>query len=209
MRLKDSLLDILYPEVNCPSCSSEGPLDAHTALCKKCHRELPFYAEARTLGEYKSLSVLWYEGLAAQLIKRMKYAGQAYLARLFAVLLQYACEQADFRADYVTYVPMYPAKMKERGFDQVELICRQLEALGYRKLAALTKIKDTPPQASLDLAARESNVKGSFMASGAAGKSFLLIDDVITTGSTITECAGTLKRAGAKSVCLASVARAR
>jgi ComF family protein len=123
-----------------------------------------------------------------------------------AVLRALICEAGD-RApgpppERVVPVPLHPRRLRERGFNPAALLARALaRELGVRHDAtALRRVRDTPSQTGLGRAARRRNVRGGFRARGAVPPCIWLVDDVVTTGSTLAEAAGALRRAGARRV---------
>jgi ComF family protein len=151
-----------------------------------------------------------YEGALRSLIHLYKYSGMKPLARTLSAYLERALS-VDEPIDAVVPVPLYWRRKWARGFNQSELLARHLAR--SRKLPvidALRRKKATAAQAGLSSAGRRRNVAGAFLARRGAdvnGKRILLIDDVMTTGATASACAAALKRAGAKSVSLLTVAR--
>jgi ComF family protein len=110
-------------------------------------------------------------------------------------------------------VSMHPRRQRERGYNQSALLARELSKLWTIALEvdALRRVRDTPQQALLSAEERRHNVKDAFVVKQAGvfmGKTILLIDDVVTTGSTINACAEALKSAGASRVCVLAAARA-
>ena len=115
--------------------------------------------------------------------------------------------------DIIAPVPLHPARQRERGYNQSELITRSLCRILLIRHSPnlLYRVRQTRTQTLFDAEGRKKNIKGSFMlvktsADEIAGKKVLLVDDVITTGSTIKECAITLKTNGASEVYAASAA---
>ncbi len=113
-------------------------------------------------------------------------------------------------------VPLHSSRLRERGYNQAELLCRgllrALPSAGLRlEQSALRKIRATPPQAGLSMAARRENVRGAFAVAAperVRGQTIILVDDVMTTGATLSSCATELRRAGASDVLGLTLARA-
>ncbi len=110
-------------------------------------------------------------------------------------------------------VPLHPRRKRQRGFNQAQVLAKELARLQGIKLVdgVLVKVKNVPPQTLLQLKERERNVSGAFKTIKGGeikGKVVLLVDDVYTTGSTIRECSLALKKGGAKEVRALTVAQA-
>jgi ComF family protein len=155
-----------------------------------------------------------YGGPLADALLRLKHAGRADLGEPLgrAIAREAAAVIAAARVDVVVPVPLHPARLRARGYNQAALL-----ALGVGEgarlpieLGALERVRDTPPQRGLGPAARRRNVREAFAARGArvAGKRVLLVDDVLTTGATAAACAGALEAAGATRVVVLTAARA-
>lgn len=189
----------------CSSCNTPfvnaWPLD-DKGVCTACRSGLQRFDTAASFGLY--------EGGLRTLIHLYKYSGMKPLARTLAAYLERALS-VDQPIDAVVPVPLYWRRKWARGFNQSELLAR--EVAKHRKLPlidALWRKKATAAQAGLSSAGRRRNVAGVFFARRGAnvtGKRILLIDDVMTTGATASACAAALKRAGAKSVSLLTLAR--
>jgi ComF family protein len=115
--------------------------------------------------------------------------------------------------DVVVPVPLHARRRRERGFDQARVLAREIARLRRLPVAAgvLRKVRNVPPQTSLERDERRTNVRGAYEAARTGrvrGRVVLLVDDVFTTGSTIGECALVLKRAGAREVRVVTVAQA-
>ena len=159
------------------------------------------------------LTAIWYyKGDVRKSIQRFKfYNARSYAdayGRLLAVKLQ---EDSDFDADILTWAPISPLRRIKRGYDQAKLLAEACaKELGTTAVSTLKKIRHTPPQSSLrEASQRRANVLGAYKVRNpdvVAGKCILLFDDVVTTGSTVSECAKTLLSAGAKEVRLAAIA---
>jgi ComF family protein len=151
-----------------------------------------------------------YEGPLRSLIHLLKYHGMKPLARPLAGLMNRALP-VDDHFDAIVPVPLNWRKQWSRGFNQAELLARHVaKHRGASVVNALRRKRVTGVQAGLATAGRRRNVAGAFALhanTDLTGKRILLIDDVMTTGATAGACASVLKRAGAKSISLLTVAR--
>ena len=166
--------------------------------CKEC-RERPNRHVQRIWGAAQ------YDGAVGAAIRLYKFKSKSRLAQPLAeLMIAFAEVEMDFsQYDCITPVPLYPTRLRERGFNQSLLLARALsDAFGVETGQSLARIRPTRAQSRLKTEERAMNVRGAFAVTDDAlkGKRVLLIDDVITTGGTITECARAMKRAGAKSV---------
>ena len=211
------LLDLLFP----PKCVFCGKVlsGGERGFCARCQKELPWLegAAAEQSGEFFSLcaSPLAYRDQVRDSIRRYKFKGRQGYHRTYGRLVA-QCVRGHLagRYDLITWVPLSDRRRKERGYDQAFLLCgaAALE-LGGVAVETLRKDRNTRAQSGLDDdGARRANVLGAYAVvdpERVAGKRVLLIDDVITTGSTISECARILRAAGASDVVCATLARAR
>ena len=216
MKLTAVLLDLLYPP-KCPFCGRV--LDrGMEGLCDRCQRELPWTKEGEERENIEfcdlCLSPLWYRGRAVEGVHRYKFRGGQTHARLFGRLMaQCLRDRWDGTADLITWVPLSKERLRERGYDQARLLAeRAAEELGLPVRGTLEKTRNTTEQSSLtEEERRRANVKGVYRAlegCGVEGKHVLLVDDVTTSGATLSECAACLCLAGAASVTALTLARA-
>ncbi len=143
------------------------------------------------------------------LVKHCKYGGALELTELFARDLAERVRAHD-AADAIIPMPLHPQRQGERGFNQAAEIARRLARhLDLPWLGNVCRrVRDTPPQAGLDLKARRRNLRGAFRCEdGLDGRRVALVDDVMTSGASLDELAGTVKKAGAASVTAWVVAR--
>lgn len=207
------ILDLLFPP-KCPFC---GKVQDAASICPACQKALPRAAEAeqeQTLPDkLRCASPLWYEGRAREGMLRYKFQGASGAADILGGLIaECAAEHFAGEFDAVTYVPVSRKRLRSRGYDQARLLseaaCRRWDTA---PVTLLRKTGDNPPQSGqTDEAARRANVLGMYEPAGdAAGKRVLLVDDIVTTGATLCECARTLRLAGAASVVCVTVCRTR
>lgn len=186
--------------------ASEFATDAASPLCFACRRGVYAFDRARSYGSYTDEM--------ARAISLLKYEQVLSLGKWFAARLREKVEAAPeiFKSDVVVPVPLHPARRRERGYNQAELIARPLARQLRLPLRAylLVRTKPRPPRLLLSRRERWESVRGAYaMRKGAKVDNLrvLLIDDVCTTGATLDSCARALKRAGAKSVTGLTVAR--
>ena len=208
--LKKALLDTLFPErVACISCGREAVVD-EGCLCADCREGIELFVSAPPPGHTDGYFAAYlYNDVSARMVKRLKYNGALWVAGPLADALRVP---DDWEIDIVVPVPLHYRRQLKRGFNQSELIARLLCEREDLKLAAgaLIKNRSTESQARLSDAGRKRNLKWAFTADDSVrGKRILLIDDVRTTGSTISACAEELKKHGAEKVFALTVCCAR
>lgn len=184
---------------HCPQCALPTPMGE---LCGACLRHPPAFDRTR--------AALAYRFPADRLIPRLKYHGHLALASALATCLAGVVAEAP-RPDRVIPMPLHPARIRQRGFNHATEIARAVaRPLGLTlDLDSCRRIRDTPPQQGLKHDARRRNVRGAFACSGnLAGERIAIVDDVMTTGTSLDELAAALKRAGAAEVDCWVVARA-
>jgi ComF family protein len=142
-------------------------------------------------------SVFRYHGRAGQVVRKLKYQRCTGLAGFMAAAVNATVQSEGIDFDLVVAVPIHWYRRCSRGFNQAELIAKELPHQGN----ALRRIRATHPQAGLSTAQRLRNLDGAFQVTAdVRGKSVLLIDDVVTSGQTARECSKALKESGAREV---------
>jgi len=203
----------MYPQ-DCLVCNGRMRELKPSHLCGPCSDRIMAYIDTphwAMTEEGLSLDAIYhvasYEDIVKKCICLFKYEGKTSLAQILgAVMTEYAERNMNFNAiDMIVPVPLHPVKLRERQFNQSELIAERLAKKFNKKLEKnwLKRIRYTPSQTGLSREQRLRNLKGAFLTKNEAdfaGKTVLLIDDVMTTGATLHECAKTLKSAGAKKV---------
>lgn len=209
----DWLLDLLFPP-KCPFCGKL--LEKGVLLCPDCQRDLPWLvggaAETKVELTKGCVSALRYEDKVRSAIHSYKFKGYSARSVPFGVLVAQAVRDHDLTADLVSWPSLSKKRLRQRGYDQAELLAREVgKRLGLPVFRTLDKA-DRPAQSGLEgEAARRANLLGAYTALAPerfAGKTILLIDDVVTTGATLAECAKTLRLAGAAEVVCATLAKA-
>ena len=234
-RLFDTLLELFYPS-NCVGCGhpqdrgsllcdrcKETSPRIRAPFCRRCSR--PF--EGVIVGEFScpncedrtpafdcAVSNYQAKGVLRELIHRFKYGRQFYLRRVLAEFLVEAMQDARIQkdpADGLVPVPLHPTRLRERGFNQADALA---ETLSKRTrvpiLRCIERRRYTNTQTRFDRIERMQNLRNAFAlreSIDVRGKHLVLLDDVVTTGSTLHECALVLRAAGAESVRAITVAR--
>ncbi len=183
----------------CPVCASLSPAGL---VCGDCLKTPPAF--------YRTLSLLEYRFPVSQLVSRLKYRQHLPLANWFAEQFLLRMPPAGEKIDALIPVPLHPNRLKERGFNQSQLISRQLaKRLGTAHLPQLVERSfDTSQQAGLSRTERQRNMRNVFTCrENMSGLRLAIVDDVITTGSTADSLSRTLLDAGAAAVEVWSIAR--
>lgn len=225
--IKDKLINLLFPkDIKCIVCDEELNSNKLYSLCDKCLQNLPFNSGKTCLRcdepivsqanyclncknhkpHYKqNKSVFIYDGIIKTFVRGLKFDNKKYYANTMANFIASEYVKLKVEFDIVIPVPLHKIRLKDRGYNQANLLCNALK----EKLKVnvddkvLEKHTYTKAQAYLNKAERQKNLENSFKVidkTKIKGKTVLLIDDVFTTGSTINECAKVLKSAGAKEV---------
>jgi ComF family protein len=235
-QLLNALLDVILPPI-CHICHSFIPDAGKIHICPACLNRLPLVSSplcpicgipfTGAGGDHRCGACLshpphfdsaraqfLYEGHIRDLIHSFKYNKLTHLRSPLALLALEGVSGflADHEPHFIVPVPLHSSRLRQRGFNQAVLLGRVLSRqISLPMLPdALIRTRPTEPQIELTAAERRLNVKGAFTVNRAdriAGKRILLLDDVMTTGSTMNECAKELKKAGATVVIAATIAR--
>ena len=211
------------PEYLCATCRAKAPRIT-PPFCEKCSEPFPAAISGpftcancahRTLHFDAAVAAYRSRGIVRKLVHEFKYGHQRHLRHPLAAWLAETLDDPrlrDRRFDIIVPVPLHPTRERERGFNQALLLAENLSATSSLPLrSALERIRYTTTQTAHDRAERMENLRDAFRLRKNAdvrGLRVLLIDDVLTTGSTLSECARVLKAAGAISVHAATAARA-
>ena len=217
MSVKAFLLDHFCPTKSV-FCRALLPQDKwEDGVCGKCAEKLPFTVSPRGAkrGEFFDFCVapLYYRDEVRDAIHRYKFSGNSSYGAVFGRLVAEAVKnEPDAVFDTVTWAPVSAGRLRKRGYDQAMLIAQSAAGLlGKPCEPLLKKIRNAPPQSRLQGSEkRRANISGAYICrpdAETAGKSILLIDDVITSGSTLSECSRMLLMGGAERVICAVLAR--
>jgi len=211
------ILDLLFPP-KCVFCR-DILLQKGAYFCSACGDFLPFCPDEAVsqAGDFyvSCVTPLFYEGQVKDSIHRFKFQNARGYRRTYAALVA-ACvsEHVTESYDLITWAPVSKKRLRKRGYDQAEILAKEVAAyLDKPCVSILRKSRHAPPQSSLEGGrdVRKANIAGAYEVSDVSlvqGKRILLIDDVLTTGSTLSECARMLLLAGADEVFCAALARA-
>lgn len=190
------------PIVERPVCSRCGmPTAFETFVCEEC-KNVDFAFEG-------ARAPLRYEGVGKEIVHSLKYGGYTRVVERLAVPLMAGVIERGVRFDAVVPVPLHRSRLARRGFNQAAVLGREVAGgLGVEFLEILRAVRGTRDQVELSAPERRANVRGAFRAEGPIRGRALLVDDVLTTGATLSECAGVLKDAGAEEVHALSLCRA-
>lgn len=209
------ILDLFFP-LKCVGC---GKLDI--ALCPDCLKKIHIFKSPFCLGcnrltpkgqfcsrcrpkKYLTgvLVTSEFSGTLKETIHKFKYEFLKDLKEPLGKILADFLKEKNFNKNFVLMpVPLYRSRFKWRGFNQAELLAKEVQKhLDYQISKSLKRIKKTKPQIELSKKERIKNIENAFKLKGALAKRVILVDDVYTTGVTLNECARVLREAGAKEV---------
>lgn len=196
------LADLSWQDHACAVCALPLPEESDSAICAECHLNPPLWQRAQ--------AVFHYQFPVDRLIAAFKYHHQLALTDLFADFMA-ARIAPDARPTMIVPVPLHPKRLRERGYDQTLLLARALARLTGIACHAdvLQRQRETSMQKTLHREARRENLVGAFSCHPQilAGQRILLIDDVLTTGATLSVLSEILLNAGAESVHALVIAR--
>lgn len=196
----------------CPCC--DKLIRGNNLYCEKCLKNFPSITyRTNAKGGFPCVSAVPYKDSYAEAVKRFKFSnrrqyGYALAHTMAKAIATVYCNE---RFDLITYVPMHRLKEKERGYNQSRILAKKLSSiLQIPVVTTLEKIRNNEPQHTVKTRAqREQNVKGAFKVidkETVCGKNILLIDDIITTGFTLGECARVLDKCKTEKILCATFA---
>lgn len=202
----------VFPE-RCPYCNKV--ITPALACCIDCFENFPeIIYERMAFGGYPAVSPFAYIEPYDIAIKSFKFYDNLQSAPQFAEVMAEAVKKAYSHEEFdiISFVPLHPKKLRERGFNQSYILAKELsELLLIPCDELLIKTKDNPPQHKTEAKDRKKNVSGVYKAVSKdklRDKRILLVDDIITSGHTLGECARILREGGAARVCCVTFATA-
>ncbi|MDI6602214.1 MAG: ComF family protein [Thermoanaerobacteraceae bacterium] len=188
----------------CSVCGCE--LIDGSEMCDECTNSMHYF--------YKNISVFKYTSEFSTMVYRFKYHKDRHLARPFAEFMAEKIKKANFPVDFIIPVPLHPEKEEERGYNQSFLLARHISKILDIPVLNDVLVRDiyTNSQTGLKKDRRRENVCGAFSVKNRLAvdsKIILLIDDILTTGSTMDECSRVLLDNGVKRVYSATLATGR
>lgn len=213
-KIFDYILSLIYP----PKCVFCGKVIDKSDICSECEKTLPCTKGDSVYQKFlfvdKCISPLYYKDYVRRAVLRFKFSGcSCYSRRLGAIMSECAENNLDCGSiDMISCIPLSKKRLHDRGYNQAELLAREIsKAVDVKFVPTLKKIKNNTAQSTIrDAKLRAKNVVGVYTVTDpemVKGKYILLVDDVVTTGSTVSECARMLKKAGAKAVYCITLAR--
>ena len=206
-------LDLLFPP-RCAFCGTLLPLGSGH-ICADCAKNLPYIEPSkilRKIGNHTCAVTFYYEDMVRTGLHALKFSGRSARAKAFApYLVQTIAEELGGEFDTVTYVPISAQRRFRRGFDQTQLLAKHIATTWEVPVTrTLRKIRNNPPQSRIksweERRENVQNVYGIRPHALIAGRRFLLLDDITTSGHTLLVCADLLLSAGASSVVCAALA---
>lgn len=205
----EKALDLIFP----PTCEKCGKVGKY--ICDRCFIELQKYEIKNTYNKNKSVYYMYkYKDIIRELLINYKFNEKSYLCHLWAELIlknKNACRFLE-NCDIIIPVPLHIKRKMERGYNQTQLILKQLEKKFSINVnnGVLKKIKNIKPQSKKGITEREKDIKGAFFVENKKyiiDKKVLIFDDIYTTGSTTNECKKILLQAGAKKIKIFAIAK--
>lgn len=201
INLKDEILDIIYPpKDNCIICGDE-----FSGICPLCTGKIKRVKEIDGILAYG-----YYSGVLKQLILEFKYKKNFVAGMILVEFLLDLIKANDISIDVIVFIPSSKKALKQRGFNQCEYLANELsKKIKVDLYKDIIKVKNTKEQKLLSKEDRFKNISGAFdlKDNNIKNKRLLLIDDVVTTGATVYECEKMLKKNGAASIKILTVAK--
>lgn len=201
-------LEVIYPrEEKCYICNREG----EKVICDKCNKEIPRFKDIGSIEGCNLYVCSYYSFSVKDLILKLKYKGDFHSGEILVLLLEEKIRNEGLILDYITYVPIAKDALKKKEFNQCEYLAKELgKRLNIKVIQVLKKKNKIREQKTLSKEERDKNVSEAFEVKNfkiLEGKRILLLDDVITTGSTLKYCAKELKKINEIKIFMLTIAK--
>ncbi len=211
-RVSETLLDLVYP----PRCAHCGRVDWRWCpTCAAALHTFPLDLTRRTIPHIDASAATGrHSGLLQHAVHALKYNGAIDVALPLGARMAAAVSACGWQCDRIVAVPLARSRLRERGYNQCQVIGSCMAEIIQKPIAppeSLVRLRETPTQLGRDHAGRRANVRAAFQADAkhVSGAVILLLDDVMTSGATLQECALSLRAAGARAVLSLTVTEAR
>ena len=214
MKFFQILLDLIYPP-RCMFCH-QFLAKGEKAVCRSCRGSLKVLEERERIQTLQGLalctSLLRYEGSVRDAILRYKFHALSFYSKEFASMMAEYMTESELACDLITWVPLSRKRKRSRGYDQAGLLAKELaKRIEIPCTCLLVKKRNAAPQSgSGGREARKKNISNAYRLrkkTDFTGKTILLVDDIVTTGATLEECAAVLSAGGAACIKAATIAR--
>ena len=214
VKILSGILELLFPQ-RCTFC--HRLTQGGAKVCPRCEASLPYTrgAARQSFPHIESCcSPLYYVDDVRRSLLRYKFEGLSVYAEVYGDFLAKCIDENKISCDSITWVSLSRKRLRRRGYDQARLLAEEVSRrIGDPCVPMLRKIRNNPAQSGVgDAKKRRENVKGVYEAIPEAeirGKRVLLVDDIVTSGATLSACAAILRQAGAKEVSALTLARRR
>jgi Predicted amidophosphoribosyltransferases len=210
----DKILDVIFPNV-CGICDEICSL----SICNKCRKEIDKFRRNK-IKHYKDKSyelhifIFKYDGVIRDRLLKYKFNGKSYLYKMFSNSILENKKICDIikQNDGIISVPIHKKRLFERGYNQSELISKEIsKRLGIEDFSeCLIKNRNTKSQSELSKSERKTNIIGVYSVidnNNLYNRDIVLVDDIYTTGSTVQECSKILKQNGVKKITILTIAK--
>lgn len=205
----DVFFNLIFPE-KCVICNKIGNI-----LCEHCFSKIKYFPQQK-INPPQNIDLMivcgYYDGILKTLIRKFKFSKKQSLAPYLVNFIKKCIDNKSYfsSVDLITSVPLHKNRLKERGFNQSELIAKQLS--NFLNIPydgnILERVKETSFMYNLSKSERKKNIKGAFSVNrNLNGLNILIVDDILTTGATFSEIASEIKQNGANSVYALAVAK--
>lgn len=205
-------MELIFPKnIYCISCNEPISRKNKYSLCKNCYENIRFLKRENTNYDKEVIKMLdsgyiqdikiatVYDDVMKSLIHKIKYSNKTYIAPYLAQILIDYIKYKNIEFDYISSTPIHKKRLRQRGYNQVDLIVNHISSAMRKDIIQIAKrVKETKDMYTLDLKSREDEMKNAFESKyikEISGKTIIIIDDILTTGSTSLNLSKSIKKA--------------